>query len=130
MFPWSQFEWLAANLVSDTSGGYIVKVFNKGGTYSMDDCRYNGQGEDNGKTLCVFNTNEDVVLTKTSSGRQFGPSVLAPFSVVTLDGSAGYLDGCVVAKEFGPSSAKPVVSNPDALQMHGDCYSGPFKCKV
>lgn len=86
------------------------------------------QGEDNGRTLLVFQTDEDIQLVATRDGRQFGPSVLAPFSTVTLDGSAGYADGVIIAKQFGPSTSYPTVSNPDALQLHGDGYTGPMEC--
>merc|ERR1719498_1358729 len=112
LFTWSDFEWLARNLVDSTSGSYKVKVFNKGGTYSMDDVRWNGDPEDNGRTLMVFNTWQPLYLKGTRSGRKFGPSVLAPFSSVTLDGSAGFLDGIVVARYFGPTDTYPRVSNP------------------
>ena len=46
-------------------------------------------GSNNGKTLIVFTFSDDICLTKTSDGRQFGPSVLAPFSNVALTNS-GY----------------------------------------
>jgi len=127
-FKWSDFEWLARNLVSYSANGYIIKVFNKGGSYNMYQARGGGQGGDKGKTLMVFNTSDDIKLDKTRDGRQFGPSVLAPFSTVTLQGSAGYIDGCVVAKKFGPSSTYSSVSNGGQLQMHGNCYKGAFKC--
>jgi hypothetical protein len=128
-FDWTVFEWLAQNLVDYNSGGYKVKVFKQGGTYSMDSILHDSQGEDNGHSLMVFNTNADINLKQTSGGRQFGPSVLAPFSTVTLQGNAGYIDGFVIAEEFGPSGLAPKVSNPDALQMHGDYYTGPLTCK-
>lgn len=124
-FDWVDFEWLAQNVKASSSGGYVVKVFTKGGTYNMDDALKDGQGEDNGKTLMVFNTVETVTLTKTDSGRQFGPSVLAPFSKVILKGEAGFIDGCVFAKSFGDWSSG---ANAGQLQMHGDCYKGRLEC--
>lgn len=54
----------------------------------------------NGRILVVFNTADDIVLTKTQLGCQFGPSVLVPFSKgVTVLGAAGFVDaGWIVAK--------------------------------
>jgi len=71
----------------------------------------------------IFNTNEPVTLMGSSNGRQFGPSVLAPFSTVTLLGSAGYVDGFVIARAFLTAGA-----NAGALQLHGNGYSGPIIC--
>ena len=54
--------------------------------YDTADFRGNdGQGEDNGLTLAVFTGEGTVCLKKTNSGRQFGPSVLAPFARVVID---------------------------------------------
>jgi hypothetical protein len=121
MFKWSDFEWLAKNLKDYNSGGYKIKVFNKGGQYTTYDIRPGGQGEDNGKSMMVFTTSETITLKKTNDGRQFGPTVLAPFAKVVLANGAGFVDGCVIAKEFGSSDG--------SLQMHGDCYKGSLKCK-
>lgn len=120
-FTWSDFEWLAQNLKSDNKKGYRVKVFTKGGKYTMYDIPGATQGYDKGASLMVFNTDDDITLTKTNDGRQFGPTILAPFSKVTLLGDAGFIDGCVVAKSFD--------SNGNGLQMHGDCFKGPLTCK-
>jgi len=121
-FDWSQFGSLAKTAVSSSSGQYKVVVVTKGGTYSLYDFVPGGQGEDNGKTLVIFNTDQDVILTKTNDGRQFGPSVLAPFSKVTLQNDAGFIDGCLIAKTF--------TSGDGSLQMHGDCYKGTITCQV
>ena len=61
-----------------------------GGTFNTYNFRNGGQGSDNGNTLVIFNTPDAVILDKTSDGRQFGPSVLAPFSKVTLKGDADF----------------------------------------
>ena len=97
---------------------YNVFVLTKGGTYNLYDFHKEGQGENNGKTLVVFNTSEDITLTN-AGGRQFGPSVLAPFSKVTLS-NTGFVDGWVVSKSFNSLSSGD--------QMHGDAYSGPISC--
>ena len=102
----ARFEWLAQNLRDYDKNGY--KVFVKtsgsppgGGCWNMFHfLDQDAQGEDNGNTLVVFNTSDEICLTKTSSGRQFGPSVLAPFSKVVLRNEAGYIDGNIVAKKF------------------------------
>ena len=108
----------------DPSTGFKVVVLEVGGTFNTYDFNPGGQGEDNGKTLVIFNTSDKVILDKTSDGRQFGPSVIAPFSTVELKGDAGFIDGFVVAKNFATTG-----SNMSQLQIHGDHYEGPIVCK-
>ncbi|KAG7339592.1 PT repeat-containing protein [Nitzschia inconspicua] len=124
----AHFEWLAQNIKSGTYGNKKVVVLTSGTTGSSDGC-YNtddflpgGQpiGSD---VLVVFNTADDICLTRTSLGRQFGPTILAPFSQVVLMGEAGYIDGTVISRTFSTCG-----SNPGQLQMHGKFYSGPIEC--
>lgn len=112
VISFDHFKWLALNAKSSTSGNYKVVVVNYGGEFDMYDFRNGGQGEDNGVTLAIFNTDETITLTKTSDGRQFGPSVIAPFAHVILDGNAGFIDGFVVAKSF-----ETLNNNPSNLQV-------------
>jgi len=126
-----QYEWLARNIKSSNINGKKVVVketgndgSGRGGCYNLYDFRNGGQGEDNGNTLVVFNTDDDICLTKTNDGRQFGPSVLAPFSKVTLV-DAGFIDGIVIAKEFTTVSGGRTGSE---LQLHGDAYKGEIQC--
>ena len=88
-----RFEYLAMNAVSSESGQFKVVVYNSGGTYSLDDFRGpDGQGEDNGNTLAIFNTNQDIHITKNQYSRQFGPTIIAPFATVIVeDGTGGLL---------------------------------------
>jgi hypothetical protein len=99
-FP--EFEDLARTVRSGVYPGsegcdsFAVHVSSVGGEFSMNDFCTKQHGcnpEDNGCTLVVFNTAEHVLLNKDILGRQFGPSVLAPFSKVTLLDTAGYIDG-------------------------------------
>jgi len=120
---WDHYVWLAKNAESSNAGNKKVVVLDHGGTFNLYDFRWGGQGEDNGNTLVIFNTDDDITLTKTSDGRQFGPSVIAPFSKVYLRGEAGYIDGFVVAKSFETNG-----QNPSQLQMHGDTYTGSISC--
>jgi hypothetical protein len=133
VFDWSHFRWLARNIQSGWGENYNLRVFRHGGTFSSAGVdgwsNWNGQGEDNGVTLMVFKTNEDIRLVQTGNGRQFGPSVLAPFSTVTVDGNAGFVDGFIIAKAFGPSNSFGVGENAGSLQLHGDGYKGPIECK-
>jgi len=124
LFNWKDFEQLALKAASVTEGQYKVKVFNNGGTYDLFDVRDQGQGEDNGKSLAIFTSSEPVILKGTSSGRKFGPSVLAPFAQVTLKGDAGFIDGFLIAKSIGGNAG----NNAGSLQMHGDSYKGPIYC--
>jgi len=121
---WGQYEWLAQNAVTSTSGAYKVVVVNYGGTFNLYDFRSNGQGNDGGKTLVIFNTSSSIILDKTSDGRQFGASVIAPFAKVTVKGDAGYVDGFIIAKEYADSGG-----NRGSLQLHGVGYDGPLTCK-
>jgi len=116
------FKYLAFHALPITIERSVYKVFVEklGGTYSMDDFG-TGSGKD---TLVIFNTSETVTLTKTQSGAPFGPSVIAPFAEVQVEGSAGSIDGFVIAKNFttkGNTSATH-------LKMHGNPYEGPIDC--
>ena len=89
VIDFEQFEWLAQNAKNSNKNGKKVIVKTSGGTFDMYDFVPGGQGEDNGNTLVIFNTSDKVILTKTHDGRQFGPSVIAPFSTVELKDQAG-----------------------------------------
>mmetsp|Transcript_19385 Transcript_19385/g.42160 ORF Transcript_19385/g.42160 Transcript_19385/m.42160 type:complete len:278 (+) Transcript_19385:144-977(+) len=118
------YEWLATNIMEGSySDGYQVIVVSqpKGSCYNMYDfLGSDAQGSNNGKTLIVFTFSNDVCLTKTPDGRQFGPSVLAPFSKVTLTNS-GYLDGIVIARRFTTYTSS---SEGSEQQLHGNVYRG------
>ena len=120
---YDRFVYLAQNAKDSQSGNYKVVVQTMGGTYNMYDFNPGGQGEDNGKTLVIFNTDEDITLTKTSDGRQFGPTVIAPFAKVIVRGDAGFVDGSIYAKTFETNG-----NNQGSLQLHGDTYSGAIEC--
>lgn len=118
------YEWLATRITAGSYGnGYevIIETQPKGSCYNMYDFLGSAaQGSNNGKTLIVFTFSDDICLTKTPDGRQFGPSVLAPFSEVTLT-NAGYLDGVVIARRF-----TTVMNGGDGSeqQLHGEVYNG------
>jgi hypothetical protein len=69
--------WLARNAKSSASGSYKVVVMTTGGTFNTYSFNTGGHGSDNGNALLIFNTSADIILDKTSEGRQFGPSVIA-----------------------------------------------------
>jgi len=123
---YAHYEWLARNIKSSEVDGKKVIVKNKGkdGCYDLYDFRPGGQSYDNGNTLVVFNTTDDICFKKTSDGRQFGPSVLAPFSKVTLT-RAGFIDGTVIAREFTTVDGSYKGTE---LQLHGSNYNGPIEC--
>ena len=118
------YEWLATHIeggLFDNGYEVIVVTQPKGSCYTMYDFLGTAaQGSNNGKTLIVFTFNDEICLTKTPDGRQFGPSVLAPFSKVTLT-NAGYLDGIVIAKSF---TTVMNGSNGSEQQLHGMAYDG------
>jgi len=118
------YEWLATHILPGqyNYGREVIVVEEpKIGCYNMYDFLGSAaQGENNGKTLIVFTFSEDLCLTKTHDGRQFGPSVLAPFSKVTLTNS-GYADGIIIAREFTTVNGGSTGSE---QQLHGDTYDG------
>ena len=119
------YEWLATHITAASyPGGFQVFVEaqpRSQGCYDMYDfLGSDAQGQNNGKTLIVFTFSDDICLTKTLDGRQFGPSVLAPFSKVTLTG-AGYVDGIVIARKFTTVSGGQSGSE---QQLHGAVYQG------
>ena len=118
------YEWLATHINAGVyANGYrvIVKTQPKGSCYHMYDfLGPDAQGYNQGKTLIVFTFPDNICLTKTPDGRQFGPSVLAPFSKVTLT-NAGFLDGIVIARRFTTVFNGNYGSE---QQLHGAVYSG------
>lgn len=88
----------------------------------------NWQGNDNGKTLLVFKDAGTVCLTKTSSGRQFGPTVLAPFASVVIHDDVGFVDGTIIAKSVRSPNWKSAMES-SQNQLHGDLYKGSIDCK-
>ena len=130
-FDWNHFESLAINAFPRSSGNYRVVVEDQGGVYDPSDAKCTGWysapsgsgGEDNGRTLIIFRGAGTIGLTRTSDGRQHGPSVLAPFAHVLVRGDVGYVDGFVVARRVST-----VGQNSGSIQFHGDGYSGPLSC--
>ena len=130
-FGWAAFEYLATSALSGSSaGGYRVIVEDQGGTYdATDGCTawYSAPagtgGEDNGRTLLIFRGAGTIGLKATRDGRQFGPSVLAPFARVMIHGNVGYVDGFIVARSVGA-----VGQNGGSVQLHGDGYTGTLTC--
>jgi choice-of-anchor A domain-containing protein len=120
------YQWLARNIKDSQNGKYKVKVYDsgregtgKGGCYTLSDLRPEESAQSVGTdTLAVFNTNDDICLETAGNGRAFGPSVLAPFSKVTL--KSNYVDGIVISKEF--------FTNNSGSQMHGKTYKGEIEC--
>ena len=130
-FDWAQFEYLASTAFGGyTSAGFRVIVEDQGGVYGDRATRWYSAppgtgGEDNGRTLVVFRGKGTVVLTQTADGRQYGPSVLAPFAEVVIHGSLGYIDGFLVAR-----SVRSIGQNGGSVQLHGDGYRGSLNCVV
>jgi choice-of-anchor A domain-containing protein len=122
------YEWLARNIKSGKYGNKIVKVFTEGGKGSGNGGCYTLKDVDPAEAaqpttgpqyLAVFNTHDDICLENNKgNGRQFGPSVLAPFSKVDL--RAAYIDGVFISKEFTCFDG--------SIQLHGEGYNGPIEC--
>lgn len=129
-FSFANFESLATN-VNSKSGQYKVYIVNQGGSYSWTDaCHktvstndYANTEEDNGKTLVVFKDAGTICLGKSSYGRKFGPTVLAPFARVVIKNNVDFVDGTIIARSVGSPSGG------SQNQLHGDLYSGSLECE-
>lgn len=137
-FTWSSFESIA-NAQSESrtySPNFQVFVEDQGtADIRVDSTRYLDeepfmrgapQGEDNGMTLVVFKGSGTIFLEGTkgaTAARQFGPTVLAPFAKVVVDGSAGFVDGVIIALSLSYTG-----DSADQVQFHGDMYQGPVQC--
>lgn len=139
--PWMELEQIALTVISKTTGEYTVLVIDQGSdVVTINTAQVVGaerqkrglpQGEDNGRSLVVFRGTGDVFLVGTGTtnvevaGRQFGPTVLAPFAKVVADGSAGYIDGLIIARSLDYSGKNAI-----QVQFHGDSYKGPLDCEL
>ena len=132
-FDFTDFERIASDVQAMEDRGYKVVIFDQGGTYNANDnsCdagqHYSGltgaDPQDDGKTLFVFRGSGTICLVRTADGREFGPSVLAPFARVLINDNVGYVDGFVVARSMGRTS--PLTDIGRYVKMFGDGYHGP-----
>ena len=124
---------------------FQVCVINQGGEYPTNlaerdqtchhtarnrDCRGpSGVPNDNGATLVVFTGAGTVCLSRSGSDagdEQFGPTVLAPFARVVIDGGSpdvGYVDGAIIAKSVSSPG-----NNGQGVQLHGDPFVAQMTC--
>jgi len=131
-FSWSALEWLAGVLrpssEQDTGGGIssdntqAVHVVCHGGRFSIANFFTTPPIGGGRSVLVVFNTPETVYIERSSSGRAFLGSILAPFSKVILADDAQSVDGFIVAKSFemGPGGG--------SVELYGRCFSGSLGC--
>ncbi len=133
---WERLADLARSVVPSNHGHHAVFVVDQGGVYSTsDECHVisrsgefgNASPNDNGRTLVVYRGAGSVCLTRDHNGRQFGPSVLAPFARVIVTADLGYVDGYIVARSLGAHGNFGGQTGGD-VQLHGDSYSGPLSC--
>eukprot|EP00980_Cylindrotheca_fusiformis_P016721 scaffold5026_cov173-Cylindrotheca_fusiformis.AAC.3 len=126
VIDFEHFKYLAHNAESRKINRNNIIVMTRGGTFDIRDfctvCEGNG-AETGSRLLIIFNTNEKVVLKGSADGLPFLASVIAPFSRVELDGSAGYMDGVVVADTFAT-----VGDNASSLELHGQYMEGSLYC--
>lgn len=117
-FDWGHFEYLATHVDHSPPTAFVVNQGVAGGTFTLND--FLPYGQPNTATSLVIFVNTGLVrITATADGRQFGPSILAPFAQVDLDGSVGFVEGFVVARSF--STSGPGASS---LQLHGRGFQG------
>jgi len=132
-FVWNEFEVLASSAVASSGGGFTVIKVDQGGVYSAAGAGYrsysqndfipSGQGVIQGAACVVFSGAGTIRLTKAPDGSQFGPSILAPYAHVIVDGDVGFVDGFIIAKSYSSSGG-----NAGSVELHGNGYRGPFEC--
>eukprot|EP00980_Cylindrotheca_fusiformis_P000502 scaffold120_cov59-Cylindrotheca_fusiformis.AAC.18 len=126
VIDFEHFEYLARNAESHKFPGKKIIVMTRGGTFDIRDfCTVcEGKRAESGESLLIiFNTDEKVALKGSADGLPFLASVVAPFSRVELDGSAGYIDGIVVADTFAT-----VGDHASSLELRGRHMEGDFYC--
>ena len=145
-FDWSTIEALALTMVSSTTvyqgNTYTVVVIDQDGyatdpelTFSdgmvlidQQTYRYSQHGyqsDNEGRlTLYVLTGSTPVRLVDSRLGRQFGPSVLAPFAEISVQSSTGFVDGFIVADSYMDN-----VTDSITVQLHGDFYQGNYSCQ-
>ena len=119
---------------ANSYASYLIKKVDQGGQYDqgvsgchmtidMAQVRVENplHAEDDGKTLLVLTGEGTVCLTNTNEGRQFGPSVLAPFAHIETTDSVGFVDGYIIARSAHLRGS--------GTQLHGEAYSGPMSCR-
>lgn len=120
-FAWSHFEYMAKTLEHrvDSDSQMHVHVLCAGGRVDLARLYRGGDfaGRAGHNTLVVFNTPDNVILGSTGDGRPFFASVLAPFSKVSVEDDAGYVDGFIIAKSFS------MTKKGGAVQLHGRCFA-------
>mgnify|MGYP006134221387 CR=1 FL=1 len=144
-FNWTHFETMASNAVpSGDCNGRRVLVVDQGGEYdttgadaneySVDDFKCEDGSlpltDEGSKTLVIFKGAGSVTLTRGDSDAagcddlcaEFGPTVLAPFAHVQLDGFVGHVDGRIIARSLGSTGTYEGVS------LHGNGFTEDPTC--
>jgi hypothetical protein len=115
-FDWAQFEKIADEAMpyGKSADGYRIFVVDQGGSFdtsmarkmgtkfSLDDFAIDGKlgKADGAKSMVIFKGRGTVVLVPSKDGFAFGPTVLAPYAKVVLDGNLGFADGLIIAKSL------------------------------
>lgn len=108
---------------SGPGGRTEVHVRCNGGIYTFDDFCPNCYNPGGTNFLVVFNTAETVRIRAAANGKKWLGSILAPFAEVVVDGTAGFIDGQIIARyyrEEGTSSG--------SLANRGNCFQGVLSC--
>jgi len=124
-FVWADFEWLANHLSHAPPVVFVVDQGSVGSTYSMDDFLPGAQPNLGGSqsALVVFTGSGLVRITATADGRAFGPSILAPFARVHLEGAIGFVEGVVVAHSFSADG-----SGAGSVELHARGFWNAVSC--
>lgn len=90
----------------------------------FDVSSFGNQAQVQGKVIVVFKGAGSLLISCSSAGIEFGPTILAPFAHVILDGRpgtlVGHMDGLIIAKSLGA-----IGSEAAHVKLHGVPYTGP-----
>jgi hypothetical protein len=117
-----QYEYLAENVLTSSSENSTVLVY----TSSGGKCWTNDDFVDP-NTLVIFNTWEDICLSRSSDGLPFSPTVIAPFSMVQVEAGIGMVSGSIVARELVTTGANPI--DYTTLEFVGEAFIGTLECR-
>jgi hypothetical protein len=129
-YEWEQFEHLATHVLPSAQ----VTVINQGASEIEVDASVATRAGTyvHQQHLVVFRGSGTVTVYSTAYGRQFHPSILAPFAMVRAHDGVGYIDGVVIARSYvaigGKKGRALGKRTRGGVQLHGVQYTGPLTC--
>lgn len=72
--------------------------------------------------LMILRGTGTITVRGASDGRQFYPSLLAPFATVQVHHSVGFMDGVIIAKSYR------AIGGGGGVQLHASVFDGQMSC--